>query len=68
MTKLKARRIEMKLNQQAVGYLSQVSAADVSRIENGRMVPYPSQAERIAKVLKLNPSELQEPANIEATA
>jgi transcriptional regulator with XRE-family HTH domain len=62
MTKMKARRQEMKLTQTAVGYLSGVSPADVSRIENRRLTPYETQATRIGKVLKLRPEELQEPA------
>jgi transcriptional regulator with XRE-family HTH domain len=66
MTKMKARRHELKLSQTAVGYLSGVSPADVSRIENKRLDPYPGQAERIAKVLKLRVDELQEPATSEA--
>ena len=61
MTKLKARRLALKLTQQAVGYLASVSASDVSRIENSRMIPYPKQAEKIAAVLKMNPGELQKP-------
>ena len=67
-TKLKRRRLEMRLTQQAVGYLSNVSSSDVSRIENNRMVPYPNQAAKIGKVLKLNPGELQEPAHDELEA
>jgi len=62
MTKMKRRRQEMKLTQTAVGYLSGVSPADVSRIENNRFKPYPTQAARIAKVLKMGVDELQEPA------
>ena len=68
MTKMKFKRQEMKLSQQAVGYLSGVSAADVSRIENVRMKPYESQADRIGKVLKLSPAELQELADVAAPA
>ena len=60
MTKMKVRRQELKLSQQAVGYLSNVSAADVCRIENRRMIPYPTQAEKLGRVLKLSPAELQE--------
>ena len=58
---MKARRLQMKLTQQAVGYLVSVGSSDVSRIENRRMVPYPKQAEKIARLLKLDPGELQKP-------
>lgn len=63
MTKMKARRHELKLSQTAVGYLAGVSPADISRIENQRMIPYPGQADKIAKVLKLRVDELQESSN-----
>jgi transcriptional regulator with XRE-family HTH domain len=63
MTKMKARRQELRLTQTAVGYLSGVSPSDVSRIENGRMIPYPAQADKIAKVLKLRIEELQQHTN-----
>ena len=41
-----------------LGPRAKVSAADICRIETGRMVPYPSHAERLAAVLGLEPEEL----------
>jgi len=59
--KAKSARLRLGLTQQALGYRSRTSAADVSRIENGRALPYPGQAKRIARVLNLRPEELQQP-------
>lgn len=61
MSKLKAERIRRGWSQQTLGYKAKTSASDVSRIENGRMMPYPSQADRLAKVTGLRSDELQQP-------
>jgi len=61
-TRMKARRQQLKLTQQALGYLANVSSADVSRIENKRLIPGNNQADKIARVLKLGADELQKPA------
>jgi transcriptional regulator with XRE-family HTH domain len=61
MLRMRARRLELKLSQQAVGYRAGVSNAAVSKIENGWQIPYPSQAERLAGVLGLRPDELLAP-------
>ena len=58
MLKIKAERLRRGWNQQTLGYRARTQAADVSRIENGRMVPYPAQAKRLARVLGLIPDEL----------
>jgi len=68
LTKMRLRRQELKLSQQAVGYQAGMSSADVSRIENARMVPYPSQAQRLAQVLKLDAKDLQEQVKVEVVA
>jgi ribosome-binding protein aMBF1 (putative translation factor) len=39
--------------------------ADVSRIETGRLTPYPSQAQKLGRVLGLKPEELQETEDAE---
>jgi len=61
MTKLKAARTARKLTQVDLAFHSRVAPADISKFENGMARPYPTQAERIAKVLGLSPSELLEP-------
>ena len=66
MVRMRARRLELKLSQQALGYHAKVSIADVSKMEGGWLKPYPSQAERIAKVLDLRPDELLVPVEMEA--
>lgn len=62
MTKLKEERIRQGMTQQTLGYRAKVTASDVSKIENNRMLPYPGQAKRIARVLGLEENELQQPA------
>jgi ribosome-binding protein aMBF1 (putative translation factor) len=61
MTKLKKARIDRGWSQQVLGFHSSVAASDVSRIESGRLVPYPGQAERLANLVGLRPEELQQP-------
>ena len=63
ITKMRAERRRRGWNQQTLGYHANVSMADISRIENARLIPYPAQAERLAKVLELQPEELQQPAD-----
>ena len=62
VTRMKQRRQQLRLTQQDVGYLARVSQADICRIETKRLVPGTRQAEKIGKVLKLDPAELQKPA------
>jgi ribosome-binding protein aMBF1 (putative translation factor) len=62
ITKLKIARQQRGWSQQVLGFHASVAAADISKIENRRMLPYDSQAERLGKVLGLDPGELQEPA------
>ena len=64
LNKSKSERLKRRWSQQDLGYRARVSASDISRIETGRMVPYPAQAERLGRILGLSPEELQEPAAI----
>jgi len=68
MTKLKSERMRRGWSQQTLGFHAGVAASDVSRIENRRLIPYPCQAERLAKVLDLRPDELQQPATENVSA
>jgi transcriptional regulator with XRE-family HTH domain len=43
-----------------------MSAGDISRFERGYGKPYPAQAERLARVLALAPSDLLEQASEQA--
>ena len=58
---MRERRLELKLSQQTVGYRAGIANTDVSKIENGRPLPYPSEAKRLARVLGLQPDELLAP-------
>ena len=58
-TILKTEREKRGWSQQQLGVLAGVGASDVQRIETRRMVPYPTQAEKLAKVLGVRPDELQ---------
>jgi len=60
ITKLKLERVKRDLSQQELGEIAQVTASDVSRIETCRMVPYPTQAQKLARVLGLREEELQD--------
>ena len=41
-----------------LAHFARVSAADISRIETGRMKPYPSHLSRLSVALELDPTEL----------
>ena len=61
--RVKAERLNRGWTQTELAYFARMSSADVSRIESGRMVPYPGHAQRLARVLGLDPSELLEEIN-----
>ena len=58
--RVKAERLNRGWTQTELAYFARMSSADVSRIESGRMVPYPSHARRLARALSLKPSQLME--------
>jgi len=60
MTRMKARRLALGLSQQDLANRTGLWVSDISRIETRRLVPYAGQAQRIAGVLGLEPSELQD--------
>ena len=62
VTRMKAERLRRHWTQTDLAYHSRMSPSDISRIENGRLIPYPGYAERLAKALGLSPEELQQPA------
>lgn len=61
--RIKSERLSRGWTQTELAYFARMSSADVSRIESGRMVPYPGHAQRLARVLGLDPSELLEEVN-----
>lgn len=58
MLKIKARRLQRGWNQQTLAQRAKMQAADVSRIENSRLIPYAGQAKKLARALGLQPDEL----------
>ena len=66
VTRMKAERPKRQWTQTDLAYHSRMSPSDISRIENGLLIPYPGYAERLARALGLPPEELQLPAKREA--
>ncbi len=60
MRRIKLERLKRGWRQEDLGYHTRMSGADISRIESGRMVPYPTQVERLCRILGLQPDELLE--------
>jgi len=56
--KIKAERLRRQWTQTDLGARAGLSASDISRIESGRLQPYPRQVQRLARALKLAPAEL----------
>jgi transcriptional regulator with XRE-family HTH domain len=64
VTKLQAERLKRGLSQTALAATAgRMGASDISRFERGYGRPYPAQAERLARVLELTPTELLERAS-----
>ena len=58
MLKVKAERLRKNWNQTALAFYAGMSVGDISRIESGRMKPYPLQLEKLSNVLQVPPDEL----------
>ena len=59
MTRLQEERLRRGMSQTTLAAAAKkLSASDISRFERGYGIPYPSQAERLAQVLGIKPSEL----------
>jgi ribosome-binding protein aMBF1 (putative translation factor) len=43
-----------------LAYRASIQPSEISRIETGKAQPYPNQAKRLAKALKLQPNQLLE--------
>lgn len=64
MTKLQEERRKRAWSQtDLAARAKRMSAADISKFETGRAIPYPAQAQRIAKALRLTVDELLEPVD-----
>jgi transcriptional regulator with XRE-family HTH domain len=56
--RIKAERLKRGWRLENLSHFSGVSAADISRIENRRLVPYDSYIQRLAAALEIHPDEL----------
>ena len=65
MTLMKAERMKRRWSQTELAFLTQLTAADISRFESGRMTPYPSQAARLSRFLGIEPDKLQDQVETE---
>jgi transcriptional regulator with XRE-family HTH domain len=58
MLNLKRERLKRGWSLQTLGFYTGIQGAEISKIERGILVPYPSQRERLARELGLHPDEL----------
>lgn len=58
MLRIRYERLRLHWNQTTLSFRASVSVGDISRIETGRLRPYPSQIERLAAVLGVPSDEL----------
>jgi transcriptional regulator with XRE-family HTH domain len=58
MIRIKFERLQRGWNQTALAYHAGMSAGDISRIESGRLKPYPAQIEKLSAVLGVEPNAL----------
>ena len=58
MKRLKLKRLERGWSQQELGFLAGVQAPDISKMETGRLRPYPDQSDRLARVLEIHSETL----------
>ncbi len=54
MLRVKYERLRRGWNQTSLAYHASMSVGDISRIERGRLRPYPSQLEKLANVLRID--------------
>lgn len=59
--RIRTERLRRKWTQTELAARSGLSTSDVSRIETGRLRPYPRQLARLARALRLAPERLLEP-------
>jgi ribosome-binding protein aMBF1 (putative translation factor) len=60
MLKIKSERKRRGWRLEDLAYHAHLTVADVSRIESGRLKPYPNHAKRLAEALELTPEQLLE--------
>ena len=62
--RIKAERLQRDWSQQTLAHRAGMAVADISRIENGRLRPYPGQTKRLARALGLDAGDLLKSADI----
>ena len=60
VVRIKAERLKRAWRLEDLSHFSKVSAADISRIENGRLIPYDSYVTRLSGALGIQPEQLTE--------
>ncbi len=58
MLRIKVERLRREWTQTDLGYKARMTPAEISRIETGRLTPYPGQIKRLVRVLGLGADEL----------
>lgn len=58
MLRIKYERIRFGYNQTALAFYAGMSVSDISRIETGRLKPYPAQLEKLSNILDIPPDQL----------
>lgn len=58
MLRLKYERRQLGWSQTVLAYYAGMSIGDISRIESGRLRPYPSQLTKLANILDVDEGEL----------
>jgi transcriptional regulator with XRE-family HTH domain len=58
MVRLRWERLRRGWTQAQLATRAEMTTPDISRIETGRLVPYPKQLIRMGRVLKVDPSTL----------
>ena len=60
MIRLKVERLKRGWSQTELAFKSKVAISEISRIETGRLQPYPSQIKRLARALQVDAAVLLE--------
>ena len=67
MIRLKVERTRRGWSQTKLGALARLAASEISRMENGFLLPYPRQARRLARVLGIPADKLLDHLGDDAT-
>jgi transcriptional regulator with XRE-family HTH domain len=68
MLRMKAERIRRGWSQLELAFRARIQPSEISRVERGLAVPYPAQAKRLARALRMRADQLTEPVDPQAVA